>query len=150
MFELWRSLGAPAFSAGAFFSSVSHLAYRADDSETGMMHRRDHVIMDDVAKNPAARLAMVDEGDEMENGDHGQSGWERRRNRRRQRLNESFEKSRRRRHEPPPDPDGWKPEPTWKHVWQTLWDNPLGLLVVAIMIAIVLYILFPPAALAIF
>ncbi len=86
----------------------------------------------------------------MESGSDGQKGWERRQKERRQRLHSEFEKSRRRRHEPPPDPDQWKPPSTLKHIWQTLWDNPLGLMVVAILIAIVLYILFPPAALAVF
>lgn len=67
------------------------------------------------------------------------------RNRRRRRLRSQFENSRRRRHDPPPDPEQWEPDPTWKHILRTLWDNPMLLVLVAIMIAVVLYILFPPS-----
>lgn len=75
--------------------------------------------------------------------DDASNGWKRRRNRRRRRLRDRFESSRRR-HEPPPDPDQWQPEPTWKHILQTLWDNPMALVLLAIMIAVLLYLLFPP------
>ena len=85
----------------------------------------------------------------MKMGDDGRSDWQRRRERRRKRLRAQFDRSRRR-HEPPPDPDHWEPPSTLRHIWQTLWDNPMGLLVLAIMVAILLYILFPPASLAVF
>jgi len=76
--------------------------------------------------------------DEAQNSD-----WERRRKRRRQRLRDQFQDSRRR-HDPPPNPEEWEPDPTWKHILKTMWDNPMTLVLVAIMIAVVWYILFPP------
>ena len=78
-----------------------------------------------------------------------QQAWKRRRQRRRQRLHSNFRQSRRP-HEPPPDPEDWEPDPLWKYIAQTAWENPVILMLIAILIAIVLYILFPPAALAIF
>ncbi len=75
--------------------------------------------------------------------------WKRRRQRRRQRLHKQFRQSRRP-HEPPPDPEDWEPDPLWKYIAQTAWENPVILMLIAILIAIVLYILFPPASLAAF
>ena len=71
--------------------------------------------------------------------------WREKQDQRRERLREDFQRSRQPRHEPPNDPEEWTPQPWWKHSWQMLWDNPLGLLAVAIAVAIVLYILFPPS-----
>ncbi len=85
-----------------------------------------------------------------QSGDNGRSddsrrNWQRRRQRRRRRLQSQFQDSRRHRPDPPPNPDEWQPDPTWKYILKTMWDNPLLLVMVAIMIAIVLYILFPPS-----
>lgn len=88
---------------------------------------------------------MSDDKSEEEHSE----GFERRRQRRRRRLHRQFQRSRRH-HEPPPDPDDFEFEPTWRVVLKTLWDNPTSLVLIALLIALILYVFFSPVSIAVF
>ncbi len=88
---------------------------------------------------------MTDDRDEEKR----RQDFERRRRRRRERLHRRFRQSRNY-HEPPPDPEEFEFEPTWRLVLRTLWDNPLSLVLIAMLVALVLYVFFSPVAIAAF
>ena len=67
----------------------------------------------------------------------------RRRQEHRERLRRQYERSRsRRRHEPPEDPPEWEPKPWWRYSLEVLMENPLGLVLVVLAIALLLYWFF--------
>jgi hypothetical protein len=67
--------------------------------------------------------------------------WRDRQERRRRRLRASFDESRTPRHHPPRSPDG--PRPWWKPSLDFLFESPLGLLLLILAIAALLYFLLP-------
>ncbi len=90
---------------------------------------------------------MADQNPPPENSPNSQDSddWRERQERRRQRLRSSFEESRRSRfrHEPPPNLDDPEPRPWWKIDADSIFENPLGLFLLILFIAVLLYLVWP-------